>query len=381
MPGTRFAVDAYVHFVREKTLLEAIASSLTELFSPVIIGERMDGMLKNYDFVTARDARLFRQAPAAGRARRRFRARLRQAARQDAGAAAGRARRARIQVRRAVGDAGRALSRLCGARATCRPAPSCRTTDELTQSDAQVADTRNPRLPRGVRLVHNEAQGGWVLLAPERVFKADAIAAEILKRCTGEATFAAIVDDLAKTFNAPRERSATRAMLRAWPTSAVGIAWLRTSARGEQRRSCWSCRVSRASTDAQRSDRAASPLGLLAELTHRCPLGCPYCSNPLALEPRADELDTATWARVFREAAGARRAAGASVRRRAGCAARSRRDHGGRARGRPLHQSDHVGGRHHAADAWRALADAGLDHVQISIQDSEPNVRRPYRRL
>ena len=47
-----------------------------------------------------------------------------------------------------------------------------------------------------------------------------------------------------------------------------------------------------------------APLGLLAELTHRCPLGCPYCSNPLELDKRADELDTATWARVFREAAG-----------------------------------------------------------------------------
>jgi pyrroloquinoline quinone biosynthesis protein D len=67
------------------------------------------------------------------------------------------------------------------------------------------ADAR-PRLPRGVRLVHSEAQGGFVLLAPERVFKADAIAAEILKRCTGEATFAAIVDDLATSFTAPRER-------------------------------------------------------------------------------------------------------------------------------------------------------------------------------
>jgi pyrroloquinoline quinone biosynthesis protein D len=63
-----------------------------------------------------------------------------------------------------------------------------------------------PRLPRGVRLTHNEAQGGWVLLAPERVFKADAIAVEIVKRCTGEASFAEIIDDLAKTFNAPRER-------------------------------------------------------------------------------------------------------------------------------------------------------------------------------
>ena len=41
LPATRFAVDAYVHFVREKTLLEAVASSLTELFSPAIIGERV----------------------------------------------------------------------------------------------------------------------------------------------------------------------------------------------------------------------------------------------------------------------------------------------------------------------------------------------------
>ncbi len=46
------------------------------------------------------------------------------------------------------------------------------------------------------------------------------------------------------------------------------------------------------------------PLGLLAELTHRCPLGCPYCSNPLAFDAREDELDSATWVRVFREAAG-----------------------------------------------------------------------------
>jgi pyrroloquinoline quinone biosynthesis protein E len=54
---------------------------------------------------------------------------------------------------------------------------------------------------------------------------------------------------------------------------------------------------------AQNGAALPRPLGLLAELTHRCPLGCPYCSNPLALDPRQDELDTATWARVFREAA------------------------------------------------------------------------------
>jgi pyrroloquinoline quinone biosynthesis protein D len=76
---------------------------------------------------------------------------------------------------------------------------------QVAESGA-IASEAKPRLPRGVRLTHNEAQGGWVLLAPERIFKADAIAVEILKRCTGETTFAAIVDDLATTFNAPRER-------------------------------------------------------------------------------------------------------------------------------------------------------------------------------
>ncbi len=52
LPATRFAVEAYVHFVREKTLLEAIASSLTEMFSPETISVRVAGMLKNYDYIT-----------------------------------------------------------------------------------------------------------------------------------------------------------------------------------------------------------------------------------------------------------------------------------------------------------------------------------------
>lgn len=63
-----------------------------------------------------------------------------------------------------------------------------------------------PALPRGVRLLHSEAHGGWVLLAPERVFKADAIAVEILKRCDGQASVNIIVDDLTATFAAPRQQ-------------------------------------------------------------------------------------------------------------------------------------------------------------------------------
>jgi len=45
------------------------------------------------------------------------------------------------------------------------------------------------------------------------------------------------------------------------------------------------------------------PMSLLAELTHRCPLACPYCSNPLDLERKAAELDTAGWRRVLEQAA------------------------------------------------------------------------------
>jgi pyrroloquinoline-quinone synthase len=51
LPATRFAVEAYVHFCRDRTPLEAIASSLTELFAPNLHEERISGMLQHYDFV------------------------------------------------------------------------------------------------------------------------------------------------------------------------------------------------------------------------------------------------------------------------------------------------------------------------------------------
>jgi pyrroloquinoline quinone biosynthesis protein E len=115
-----------------------------------------------------------------------------------------------------------------------------------------------------------------------------------------------------------------------------------------------------------------APLGLLAELTHRCPLACPYCSNPLALEQRRDELDTATWVRVMREAA----AMGVLQVHLSG--------------GEPLARRDVVeitAAAHEAGlytnlitsaiglDAAKlaALRAAGLDHVQISLQDTLPD--------
>jgi pyrroloquinoline-quinone synthase len=52
LPITRFAVDAYISLVRDHSVLVAVASSLTEMFSPTIIAERVSGMLRNYDFIT-----------------------------------------------------------------------------------------------------------------------------------------------------------------------------------------------------------------------------------------------------------------------------------------------------------------------------------------
>jgi pyrroloquinoline quinone biosynthesis protein E len=111
-----------------------------------------------------------------------------------------------------------------------------------------------------------------------------------------------------------------------------------------------------------------APLGLLAELTHRCPLACPYCSNPLALENRADELEAATWARVFHEAAGI----GVLQVHLSGGEPAARRDlvdivAAARDAGLYTNLITSAIGLDRTRLGW--LKEAGLDHVQLSIQD------------
>jgi pyrroloquinoline quinone biosynthesis protein E len=112
------------------------------------------------------------------------------------------------------------------------------------------------------------------------------------------------------------------------------------------------------------------PLGLLAELTHRCPLGCPYCSNPLTLERREDELDAGTWARVFVEAA----ALGVLQVHLSGGEPGARRDLveiSASAREAGLYTNLITSGVGITTRTLRDLWEAGLDHVQVSIQDSD----------
>src|SRR6516162_5524872 len=118
------------------------------------------------------------------------------------------------------------------------------------------------------------------------------------------------------------------------------------------------------------------PIGLLVELTHRCPLGCPYCSNPMALERPGAEIDTETWKRVFSEAA----ALGALHVHLSGGEPTARRDIVDLARHASqsgLYTNLITSGIGVSEKLTQELADAGLDHAQLSFQgaDRETNDR------
>lgn len=112
------------------------------------------------------------------------------------------------------------------------------------------------------------------------------------------------------------------------------------------------------------------PLALLAELTHRCPLRCPYCSNPVELAHARDELATDEWARVFREAA----ALGCLQIHLSGGEPTARRDIveiTAAAHEAGLYTNLITAGVLLQAPLMARLVEAGLDHVQLSVQDAD----------
>ena len=112
------------------------------------------------------------------------------------------------------------------------------------------------------------------------------------------------------------------------------------------------------------------PLALLAELSHRCPLQCPYCSNPLELERSSKELDTATWLRILDEAA----EMGMHQVHLSGGEPTVRKDLEDL-----VQHADEVGLYSNLITSGvlldearlAKLADLGLEHVQVSFQDTE----------
>jgi PqqA peptide cyclase len=114
---------------------------------------------------------------------------------------------------------------------------------------------------------------------------------------------------------------------------------------------------------------ASNPLALIAEITHRCPLHCVYCSNPLELTSRKEELETADWLRVFSEAAtlgvlhlhltGGEPLARPDLTELIAGARQSR-----------LYTNLITSGIGLTRERLSQLVEAGLDHIQLSFQDS-----------
>ena len=116
-----------------------------------------------------------------------------------------------------------------------------------------------------------------------------------------------------------------------------------------------------------------NPLALIAELTHRCPLHCVYCSNPQELESRATELSTAEWSRVFKEAANA----GVLQADFTGGEPLARSDieellRAARAAG--LYVNLITSGLPMDEHKLDALIGAGLDHLQLSFQGATADI-------
>lgn len=114
-------------------------------------------------------------------------------------------------------------------------------------------------------------------------------------------------------------------------------------------------------------------IGMLSELTHRCPLHCPYCSNPVELDRRSAELDTETWLRVISEAA----RLGVVQVHLSGGEPTARKDLEAivaRCAGLGLYSNLITSGIGLSAARMAALSAAGLDHVQLSFQGTTPGI-------
>ena len=205
LSATKFSVEAYVHFVAEKSLLEAIASSLTEMFSPTIISERVSGMLKNYDFIT-KDTLAY------------FDKRLTQAPR-DADFALDYVKQ-HATTPELQRQAMAALTFKCTVLWTqldalyfAYVAPGMTPPDawvpgtglaaaKTSGGPGKITASDVPRLPRGVRMRFDETRQKHILLAPERTFDLDDNAVAVLTLVDGQRTVVAIAEHLGQTYAA-----------------------------------------------------------------------------------------------------------------------------------------------------------------------------------
>jgi len=222
-----------------------------------------------------------------------------------------------------------------------------------------AADTR-PAFSRYARLHGDTPRARAVILAPERVYELDAIGQVVLTLCDGGRTLREIAADLSRTYTAPVE-----VIERDVANLLQGLFDKRILRDGPDPNPAPARRV----RVYPRFD--GGPTGLLAELTHRCPLQCPYCSNPLELERANVEMPSAKWAELFHEAA----ALGVLQLHLSGGEPTARTDLEAIAQAAVeagLYTNLITAGVLLDGERLDRLAAVGLDHVQLSIQDVDP---------
>jgi len=164
------------------------------------------------------------------------------------------------------------------------------------ESDKTLNLKVRPCLAKKARLVKDRVNGEPLLLYPEGVLRLNDTAAAIVDLCDGRHTMVEIVTELAGRYAVPPE--VLRAQVDEFLKRLRGCGLLHSGERGVLTPR-WKYRGVNTPRSPGTSPRA---LGLLAELTYRCPLHCPYCSNPTEFSLTEGELTTAEWERVLGEA-------------------------------------------------------------------------------
>ena len=222
-----------------------------------------------------------------------------------------------------------------------------------------IGAASRPGLCPGVRLAHDPVRDQLALLYPEGVLLLNETAGEVLRRCTG-GTVAAIAEDLGDLYAGVSVDDVVALLDELVDRRVVTVD-------GSGR----PARPPRPGGERPETPRHPVPTGLLAELTYRCPLKCAYCSNPIELAAYADELPTGDWLRVLDEA----RRLGVLQVHLSGGEPLLRRDlselvaHANRL---GMYTNLVTSGIPLTEAALSALATAGIDHLQLSIQDSDP---------
>lgn len=225
-----------------------------------------------------------------------------------------------------------------------------------------IGPDSRPAFTRYARLHEDRARSRTVILAPERAYELDQIGLIVLHAIDGATRIADLCERLAEQYAAPLD-----IITRDVTALLQGLADKRLLRDGVDQFAA----PAPSAFAATIAPFAGGPAGLLAELTHRCPLQCPYCSNPLELERSNVELTADEWGETFRQAA----SIGALQLHLSG--------------GEPTTRRDLEEILAHAVDAGlytnlvtsavlltrerlQRLAEIGLDHVQVSIQDVVP---------